>query len=324
MGVPVLLVRQKSGELGAFHNVCSHRGLQLVNTPRKINGLIVCPYHSWSYSLTGELKATPHIGGVGEHRTDGFHCAKHGLKPIRFHVWLGILFINLDGNAPAFGEAAATVVERYRELMGTAGESEMRCATTHAGASIDVNCNWKLALENYLEAYHLPFVHPGLNSYSPLEQHYNEIISESCAGQVTQTFDPGLDRDDPLPLFSQWDADRLVTGEYPVLYPNLLLGFQANHVFAMIVHPLSADTCREELMVFYAGDEANEDRFLRQREANLDAWTAVFNEDIEPCERMQVGRNSPGYQGGAFSPAHDVCSHHFHRWVAEQYLAASG
>ena len=323
MGIPILLTRQKNGDIGVFHNVCSHRGLQLVNTPRKTNGLLVCPYHSWTYSLTGDLKATPHIGGVGEHKVAGFDCARHGLKAIRSHLWLGVLFVNLDGNAPPFEASAATVVDRYRNLMGKEGESELRPAITHGGATLDVACNWKLALENYLEAYHLPFVHPGLNSYSPLDRHSNEIISETCAGQVTATFDPGLDRDDPLPLFSQWDKEKLSTGEYPVLFPNLLLGFQANHVFAMIVHPVSPTTCREELAIFYAGDAANEDRFLRQRKANLDAWSVVFNEDIEPCERMQAGRNSPGYLGGAFSPAHDTCSHHFHCWVARQYLSAA-
>lgn len=323
MGIPIMLTRQKSGEIRVFHNVCSHRGLQLVNTPRKTNGLLVCPYHSWTYSLTGELKATPHIGGIGEHSVDGFDCKDHGLKPVRFHVWLGVLFINLDGKAAPFEEAAATVIERYRNLMGQAGETELRAAITHGSATIDVNCNWKLALENYLEAYHLPFVHPGLNSYSPLDKHSNVIISDNSAGQITATFDPDLDRDDPLPLFSQWDSERLSTGEYPVLFPNLLLGFQANHVFAMIVSPLTAETCREELMIFYAGDAANEDRFLRQRKSNLDAWSVVFNEDVEPCERMQAGRQSPGYLGGAFSPVHDVCSHHFHQWVAGRYLAAA-
>lgn len=322
MGLPILLCRLKTnGEIRVFHNVCSHRGLRLVSGSRQTNGLLVCPYHSWTYGLDGDLKATPHIGGVGVHCVDGFHRADHGLKPIRHHVWMGVLFVNLDGTAPPFEEAATTVLERYRNLMGPDGESQLRRAITHDGGTMDVRCNWKLALENFLEAYHLPFIHPGLNSYSPLNRHYNEIIDDLCAGQVTTTFDPGLDRDDPLPLFDGWDPDRLATGEYPALFPNLLLGFQANHVFGMIVSPVSPDSCREEFMIFYAGDEANDDRYLRQRKSNLDAWTAVFNEDIEPCERMQLGRNSPGYRGGAFSPVHDVCSHHFHQWVAKHYLA---
>ena len=323
MGLPILLTRQKTnGEIRVFHNVCSHRGLRLVSGSRQTNDLLVCPYHSWTYRLDGQLKATPHIGGVDIHHVDGFCRADHGLKPIRHHVWLGVLFVNLDGNAPPFETSVATVLNRYRNLMGPEGESQLRRAVTHDGGALDVNCNWKLAMENFLEAYHLPFIHPGLNSYSPLNRHHNRVIDELCAGQVTTSFDPGLDREDPLPLFGGWDPDRLATGEYPALFPNLMLGFQASHVFAMIVSPTSPDTCREEFMIFYAGDEANEDRYLRQRKSNLDAWTAVFYEDIEPCERMQTGRNSPGFRGGAFSPVHDVCSHHFHQWVAKHYLGA--
>ncbi len=325
MGLPILLTRLKdSGEIHVFHNVCSHRGFRLVSDSRPTNGRIVCPYHAWTYSLDGQLKSTPHVGGMDVHHLAGFDCARHSLKPIRSHIWLGVVFINLDGKALPFEVATKNVLDRYRKLMGPNGENEIRRAASHAGGVMEVHCNWKLALENYLEAYHLPFIHPGLNSYSPLSRHYNHIIDDLCAGQITKTFDPGLDRDNPLPLFSEWDQDRLATGEYPVLFPNLLLGFQANHIYGMIVTPTSPNTCREEFMIFYAGDDASDERYLPQRESNLAAWSSIFNEDIEPCERMQAGRNSPGFTGGAFSPVHDVCSHHFHRWIAKQYLDVLG
>ncbi len=323
MGLPLLLTRQKeNGDIRVFHNVCSHRGLRLVDKTRQTNGRIVCPYHSWTYNLAGELKSTPHLGGVDVHHMKEFDCGQHGLKPVRSHIWLGVIFINLDNKARPFEVMAKNVLERYRKLMGPDGESQICRAISHDGGTMEVNCNWKLALENYLEAYHLPFIHPGLNSYSPLHRHYNAIIDDLCAGQITKTFDPGLDRDNPLPLFRDWDRKRIATGEYPVLFPNLLLGFQANHVYSMIVSPTSPTTCREEFMIFYANNEANEDRYIPQRKSNLDAWTAIFNEDMEPCERMQIGRHSPGFVGGAFSPAHDVCSHHFHQWIARHYLSA--
>ncbi|MGI9316151.1 MAG: aromatic ring-hydroxylating oxygenase subunit alpha [bacterium] len=319
MGLPILISKSKHGEIKVFHNVCSHRGMKLVDEQKKTNGLVVCPYHSWTYSLGGELKATPHIGGVGVHQAQGFECANHGLKEIRSHVWLGIVFIDLSGNVKEFEQDAQTILKRYRELMGATGEQMIRAATTDAGLTMDLECNWKLAVENYLEAYHLPFIHPGLNSYSPLSEHYNEIFAEKCSGQITSTFDPNLDAEDPLPLFPDWDQARMETGEYPAVYPNLLLGFQANHLFALIILPMTPTQCREELMIFYVSDEANTDRFTETRRSNLEAWTEVFNEDIGPCERMQIGRNSPGYHGGAFSPVHDTCSHHFHKWIAQHY-----
>ena len=320
MGLPILLTKSKEGQVKAFHNVCSHRGMKLVDEEKKTNGLIVCPYHSWTYSLEGELKATPHIGGVGVHTVKGFSCENRGLKEIRSHIWLGIVFINLDGNALNFEEDAKVAIERAKSLMGASGEAELRSPELNGELTIEVECNWKLAIENYLEAYHLPFIHPGLNSYSPLSEHSCEIHGEKTAGQLTTTFDPKLDSENPLPMFSQWDPERIRNGDYPVVYPNLLLGFQANHVFAMIIHPLTVTSSREELAIFYVGKGASDVAFGEARKSNLNDWSTVFSEDIGPCERMQIGRQSPGYNGGSFSPELDVCSHHFHKWIARQYL----
>ena len=322
MGLPLLVTRSAEGAISVFHNVCSHRGMRLVNEEKRTNGLIVCPYHSWTYALSGDLKATPHIGGVGIHTADGFSCDGKGLKPVRFHIWLGILFVNLDGKALPFEQDAAQPLQRYRELMGVDGEEQIHAPAQHNGLTMQLQCNWKLAIENYLEAYHLPFIHPDLNSYSPLSEHIPEIFGDKCAGQITNTFDPKLDSDHPFPLFPNWKKDQLQVGEYPVIYPNLMLGFQSNHLFALIVVPTSVTQCREELQLFYVGDEIDAPQYEDGLKHNLEAWAQVFNEDVEPCERMQIGRQSPGYQGGAFSPVLDKCSHHFHQWMADQYSEA--
>ncbi len=320
MGIPILISKDSRNEVQVFHNVCSHRGMKLVDAEKKTNGLVVCPYHSWTYALSGDLRATPNIGGVGVNTLEKFECENHGLKSIRSHIWMGILFINLDGKAEEFRDAAAELIERYHALMGKDAEQKLVKGGKDSELTIELKCNWKLAIENYLEAYHLPFIHPTLNTYSPLSKHTPEIFSNIASGQVTSTFDPGLDRDAPLPILPDWDQDRISTGEYPVLYPNLLLGFQANHMFAMIIVPLSPGECREELSIFYTKDAASGELYADQRRNNMESWIGVFNEDIEPCERMQIGRSSPGFSGGAFSPVLDRCSHHFHQWIANHYL----
>ena len=80
----------------------------------------------------------------------------------------------------------------------------------------------------------------------------------------------------------------------------------------------ASDVYKRQL--FYVDEGATDDRFAAARQSNLEAWSVVFNEDVGPCERMQLGRQSPGYQGGGFSPVLDICSHHFHQWVARNYL----
>ena len=325
MGVPLVIARRAKkdgGELAVFHNVCSHRGMRLVGEPAQTNGLLVCPYHAWSYDLGGKLVATPHIGGVGENRAEGFCREKHGLKQVRSHCWMGILFINLSGDAPEFNEHAAPLISRYREFLGEDGAQLLAAPAKDAGLTLEAECNWKLAVENYCEAYHLPWVHPSLNSYSPLARHYCMLIHDDFAGQGTDTFAPTFDGADALPLFPEWPREKRAVAEYPTFYPNLLLGYQVNHFYAMIIHPLAPARVREEVKLFYIGGGAADARHARARRENLAAWRKIFFEDVGAVEGMQQGRQSPGFRGGVFSPKLDAPTHHFHRWVARKYRAA--
>ena len=322
MGLPLLIVCNKAGDPAVFHNVCSHRGTRLVNAPKKTNGLLVCPYHAWAYDLDGALKATPHIGGVGANRAEGFCRENHGLKRVRSHCWMGVLFIDLSGDAPEFDDHAAPLIARYRQYIGPHGASALSPGKPDDGLSLEANCNWKLAVENYCEAYHLPWIHPSLNSYSPLERHYGMFISDDFAGQGTNTFNPVLNGGASLPLFPRWPEDQREVAEYPIFYPNLLLGFQVNHFYALIIHPLGVDRIREDLRIFYVGEGTTGERYRPGRQSNLEAWRRVFREDVSAVEGMQRGRRSPGFGGGVFSPVMDAPTHHFHRWVARKYRAA--
>jgi choline monooxygenase len=320
MGLPLLAVRTADGEVAVYHNVCSHRGMQLVTEPRPIRGPITCGYHCWAYApADGALKATPHIGGFGVHEAEGFDKTRHGLRRVASHVWNRVLFVNIDGTAPPFETEAAAVIDRYTRLLGPGGQAELTPAATHAGTEIDLAANWKLVIENYLESYHLPFVHPGLSSYSPVDDHSNHVIAPNCAGQATERFTT-QSGGTGLPRFTGWDPARPEAGEYPVLYPNLMLGYQPDHAFAIIVHPLAPGRSRMDLMLFYTCEEAaSSPEHEAARAANAAAWASVFDEDKAPCEGMQAGRESPGYSGGAFSPVLDTCPHHFAGWVARGY-----
>ncbi len=321
MGLPLLVISNPHGSPTVFHNVCSHRGTRLVNAPKKTNGLLVCPYHSWSYDLSGTLKATPCIGGPDIHQAEGFCREKHGLKPVRSHCWMGVLFVNLSADASPFNEHAAPLIERYQHYIGADGAAALAPPQADSGLSLQANCNWKLAVENYCEAYHLPWIHPSLNTYSPLSRHYCMLISDDFAGQGTNTFNPVIDGEETLPIFPDWPKDKYEIAEYPVFYPNLLLGFQVNHFYALIIHPLGINRVREDLRIFYVGEGAT-DRYQTSRKSNLQTWQKVFREDVNAVEEMQLGRNSPGFRGGVFSPTMDTSTHHFHQWVARKYRAA--
>ncbi|HVC00920.1 MAG TPA: aromatic ring-hydroxylating dioxygenase subunit alpha [Steroidobacteraceae bacterium] len=315
MGWPLLVVRDRHGELRVFHNVCSHRGMQLVGETAEIGGLIVCRYHSWSYATNGDLKATPHIGGVDQHHCDGFDRSKHGLKAVRSALFMGILFVNLSGDAPDFDRHVAELKRRAEGLIGADGWARLRPGIGDSRLTLTVRCNWKLAVENYCEAYHLPWVHPELNAYSTLADHYC-FLGEEFAGQGSHTYRGSEVAGTHLPHLEAWPAERMHVAEYPTLYPNVLIGFHADHAFAILLTPEAFDRTREELRIFYVGAGGNDETYRACRAATLSAWRIVFQQDVPAVERLQIGRASPGYDGGVFSPAMDAATHHFHGWVA--------
>jgi choline monooxygenase len=319
MGLPLVIMRNKKDQINVFHNVCSHRGMKLVQEESRIQGALRCPYHSWSYNLDGELKGTPHIGGVGQHKVDGFDPCDHGLKPVRSAVWMDIIFINLSGDAEAFAEHCKPLTDRWQEFVGNTGLERIKADVPGNSMEITVKTNWKLAVENFCESYHLPWIHPGLNTYSPLEDHYHIMIDDNFGGQGSNSYRlssaAGVVA---LPTFPEWPEEKFEQAEYVSFYPNVLLGIQVDHTFAMIIEPVANNKSNEHVRLYYVGEEALSDEHAASRTANLESWRVVFVEDIYSVESMQKGRSSPGYKGGVFSPVMDNPTHHFHQWVARK------
>ncbi len=307
LGQPLFVMRSKDGRIRVFQNVCRHRGMILVTEPRKIEGAIRCPYHSWCYSHEGRLVATPHVGGPGQNAHPEMDRSTLGLIEVRTHIWLGVVFINLSGDAPAFEAVHGDLMERWAEF-----DQPVYHGGPDSTFTLVCRTNWKLAVENYCESYHLPWVHPGLNSYSRLEDHYH-IMEPGFSGQGTHVYrqiegDDGAVFPDFPGLTSKWDE----AGEYVTVTPNVMLGVQRDHVFAIILEPKGPTETVEHIHLMYAAEETP--AALRQK--NSDLWRVVFEEDIGVVEGMQAARGAPGFDGGRFSPAMDGPTHHFHRWVA--------
>ena len=319
MGLPLAIMRNRDGEINVFHNICSHRGMILLREETEVEGMVRCPYHSWTYDLNGNLKGTPHIGGVGVHKAEGFVCEKHGLRKVRSAMWNDIIFINLSGDGVPFDEFITPLVQRWEEFTGKGGFDKVHVAPTGSAMELTVMANWKLAVENYCEAYHLPWVHPSLNTYSPLDQHYNLIVNDNMSGQGSYTYNLSDVAGTSLPQFTDWPQDKIRQAEYVSLYPNVLLGVQADHVFSIILQPQANNKTLEKLQLAYVGEEACGDKYAACRTSVLESWKVVFGEDVFAVEGMQNGRKSPAFEGGVFSPVLDGPTHHFHQWVANRY-----
>jgi choline monooxygenase len=313
LGMPLLIVRDRSGQVRVFQNTCRHRGMILVDAPRKIDGAIRCPYHSWCYSTEGRLVSTPHVGGPGQNTHQGIDRALLGLFEIRSHVWMDVIWINISGTALPFEQANADLIARWAEF-----DKPLHHGGADSRFQLSVNCNWKLAVENYCESYHLPWVHPGLNSYSRLEDHYHIEKSGHYSGQGTLVYrqikgEDGLSFPDFADLSDKWDT----AAEYVTVYPNVLMGVHRDHTFAIILVPEGSEKTTENVHLYYA--EAETDPELRAR--NTDQWKHVFEEDIFVVEGMQRGRHGVQFDGGRFSPAMDGPTHMFHDWIASRLEA---
>jgi phenylpropionate dioxygenase-like ring-hydroxylating dioxygenase large terminal subunit len=310
VGLPLLLLRDKEGVVRVFQNICRHRGMILVSEPKKIEGAIRCPYHSWCYSTKGDLVATPHVGGPGHNSHDDIDRSTLGLIEVRSHIWRDVVFINVSGTAAPFEDMHADLIKRWSEF-----DVPHYHGGTESQFDLEVATNWKLAVENYCESYHLPWIHPGLNSYSRLEDHYNIHEPRAYSGQGTLVYRQLKgDNDSVFPDFpglsSQWDEGA----EYITLYPNVLLGAQRDHAFAIVLEPVSQNRTVEHIHIYYA--EENTDQAMREK--NAEQWRGVFEEDIFVVEGMQRGRQAPGFDGGRFSPAMDGPTHCFHDWIADK------
>ena len=318
LGMPLLALRDKDNQVHVYQNTCRHRGMILVEEKKNIGaGVIRCPYHSWCYSQQGKLVTTPHVGGPGQNTHAEIKREELGLTRIRSHVWRDIIFVNISGDAPDFTDYAAGVIAAWSEFEG----QELHHSGSDSGFKFDVACNWKLAVENYCESYHLPWIHPGLNSYSRLEDHYHIENPGHFSGQGTVVYSPQIaDDGQRFPTFdglgTKWDK----AAEYIALYPNVLLGVHKDHAFAIILEPKAKDRTIEHVEIYYAKPEAAGADFAQMRAVNSKMWHAVFKEDLFVVEGMQKGRHGVHFDGGKFSPAMDSPTHCFHHWVASQFV----
>ena len=308
--MPLLIIRDKNSQVRVFQNTCRHRGMILVEKDCKIEGAIRCPYHSWCYSTEGELITTPHIGGPGQNKAPNILKSEFSLIEIRSHIWRDVIWININANAPPFEKSMTNIIERwciFDQLMFHGG-SDSRF-------QLKIASNWKLAVENYCESYHLPWVHPGLNSYSRLEDHYNIESHEEFSGQGSIVYKQLIGKNgERFPDFKNLSKKWKTASEYLAIYPNVLLGVHRDHAFTIILTPEAPDITVENIHIYYS--RKNTDASLRKLNTRL--WKSVFEEDIFVVEGMQRGRHGQYFDGGPFSPTMEGPTHCFHKWVAKR------
>ena len=305
-GSGVLVVRDGSGTLRAFHNVCRHRGTRLVE-PAQGRDLkrLVCPYHAWTYGLDGRLVGTPHMGDAEE-----FERTDYGLHPVKLATWRGFVFVNLDPRAGPLEKTLGGLTDR------AAPYPLERLRRAHR-VTYEIAANWKLIVQNANECYHCPGVHPQLVKLTPYRSGEEDLRrgpvfggwmdfvdgakTATMSGTTTRATFPGLSKDDLGRVY------------YYVLYPGNFLSFFPDYVTFDWFIPLGPDRTRLVFELYVDGAETD------PATDAMEFWETTNRQDWHIVEMAHLGSKTVAYDQGRYSSEEEVV-----HMVDEYYLERMG
>ena len=309
-GQNLLITRAKDNKVRVFFNYCRHRGLRLQKEPCKNTTRLSCPYHAWMYSLDGKLLRAPHVAGPDDHDAENAGIdLPEGLEGVRTAFWNQMIFVNTSGDAEEFTSFIAPLADRwsmYDFSRIVEGES----------STYDVGCNWKLAIENFIDVYHIPFVHPGLQQYNSFRDHY--MVHEGpLTGEGNNNVQPTDSAAGKLPEFPDLPENKKNTLEALSLFPNLLATVTPDYLRFIIIEPLGPEKCREHVKIFVNGQDAAKGEALAEHRTQLRLRFEEFNnEDLEIAEELQSSMRGSAFKQAYLSPAFDMAVQTFHTSVA--------
>lgn len=284
-GNPIIVI--KNGDsIQAFYNVCKHRGGPLA-VKHGTRSVLQCQYHGWTYKTDGSLRGVPHFNHV-----ELFDKKDFGLMPVHTHLWEGLIFVNLADHPVSFATITEGIVKRIAPI--NLGEMQYHTRTIDL-----IKCNWKVYVDNFLEGYHIPIVHPELAKLLD----YNRYVTETAAHYSLQ-YSP----------FSSEATDnpyQVADGEayYYFIYPNIMLNILPGRLQTNIIEPVGHDQCRVIFDFYYQDVEKAKASGLIESDLRYSA--EIQQEDIEICESVQIGLGSSAYDKGRFSVERESGVYHF-------------
>jgi choline monooxygenase len=290
-GEPVLLVRGSDEVLRAFSNVCRHRAGPVAKGSGK-RPVLQCGYHGWTYSLEGNLRVTPEFEGVAN-----FDKGSVCLPQFKVEVWGQLVFVNLDVDAEPLAAYMGDMSEKF---------AHRNFASYHHAASKnwELDCNWKVYVDNYLEGYHIPIVHPGL---------FKEL---DYANYRTETKRLHSIQHSPIRNAKRLKADgENPEAEYFWVFPNLMINVYADNFSTNVILPLGHGRTLTLFDWYFA--EAPSEKLSKELGRVVSFSDEIQLEDIEICELVQKGLNSRTYDSGRYSVQRENGVHHFHGLLHE-------
>ena len=299
-GEPVVVVRAPGG-LAAYYNVCRHRGGPVATGATGNVKILRCAYHGWTYGLDGELKVTPEFQGV-----ECFEKERHSLARIAVDTWGPFVFINLAGDAPG--------VPTLAETFGNIPEETRHLPLNRLGffkrMTWDLKCDWKVYVDNYLEGYHLPSVHPTLMK----EVDYPRYRVETARYYSKQHSPVRNQRSDSL-YRRNLPEGAAAEALYYWIFPNMMLNIYPDNIRVNVIAP--AGHGRTQTIFDWYLTDPGRATAAADFAASLAFSAVVQQEDIMICEHVQRGLASRSYDTGRYSVERENGVHHFHGLYCE-------
>ncbi len=289
---PVVAIN-KGDEIAVYYNVCQHRGGPVAEGEGR-KRFLSCKCHSSSYNLKGELVGAPDFSD-DENDLDK-SCIK--LKKIAHQIWQGMVFVYLGEGDKVYDHPGTEILERIKPTTFEDWSFAKRVV-------YDVNANWKTYIDNYLEGYHIPYVHPELNDLLPQGQYELECFDNWSLQHS--------------PIKNNAGQYGLKEGHawYAFIYPNAMLNLLPGRLQINRVLPKTALSC--EVIFDFVYDLSLVDDLEKVLKADIEYSDLVQKQDIKICEDAQKGLSSPAYNQGFLSPKHEKALRHFQQWLRKKY-----
>ena len=321
-GWPLVLVRNRAGEINAFHNICRHRNTAVVSTAARRLPALRCPWHGWTYDLDGSLRGTPEFDGIGRHETAGLQRKRLSLVPVRTAQWFDIVFVNIDGRAPSLETHLAEFLRRFEGVRFDALQRANSWTTAYP-------CNWKLTVESGLESYHLPFLHPltiGGSWRGEQSKMETDDIAYFCCGEVSRSqWAEGRGASDlpQLPSIPGLQGDDACSLFFLNLFPSAVIGMVPDSLYLGIWLPDGHAHTTLSFHHYFAGEGATAERYQPTRDNIIASLHEVFAQDVPVLQAAQIRAASRDELGirPHFSPFWETLVHGFQKNVVRHIEA---
>ncbi|HUN46776.1 MAG TPA: aromatic ring-hydroxylating dioxygenase subunit alpha [Stellaceae bacterium] len=306
-GEAIIVIRDRAGKLNAFANTCRHRGTKLLEGQGRCTA-IVCPYHNWAYTLSGEL-----FSAVGMEQTENFDKRQYGLIPVRLESWGGFLFASFDPAAPSLGDYLGDLPERLQSY----GLEDMICVRRR---EYQLACNWKLYLENAMEEYHTPTVHK-------LSIGAQVTRRETTRGAWDGMFMPaektiavlGEDIASAFPPIPGLDAKAAGGTYFVVIYPMTFFAFTQDCCWWLQQFPAGATRTRVVIGSCFPRATVARPDFAERVAKYYRRWDKSLPEDNAISERQQAGITSSFARPGRLSHQ-ELLVHGIANWMLDRVI----